>query len=78
MQMGKEDLPRREGRRGQVCNTFCSQEMLESWYFLTLECSHLLAGLCSISEKENLFRIFAMTVWVLLRLNQAVSSRADL
>lgn len=48
MQIGKEDLPRREGGdtftmvSSQVCNTFGSQEMLESGYFLTLECSHLL------------------------------------
>lgn len=28
----------------QGCNTFHSLELLESWFFLTLERSHLLAG----------------------------------
>lgn len=57
IQIGKEDLPRREGGdtftlvSSQVCNTFHSQERLESWYFLTLECSHLMAGVPFLKRK---------------------------
>lgn len=83
-QIGKEHLPGREGGdtfnaiSSHACNTFHSQEVLGSWYLLTLECGHLLAGLCSISEKKNFSRRFNMTVWDHLRLTQAVPSRADL
>lgn len=84
MQIGKERLPGREGGdtfnmvSSHACNTFCPQEVLGSWHLLTLERSHLLAGLCSISENKNFSRRFNMTVWDHLRLTQAVPSRADL
>lgn len=51
MEIGKERLPGREGGdtfkavSSHACNGFHSKEVLGSQYLLTLECSHLLAGL---------------------------------
>lgn len=59
MQIEKEDLPWREGGHvftmvsSQGCNTFHSLELLESWFFLTLECSHLLAGVPFLEKKTS-------------------------
>lgn len=77
MEIGKERLPGREGGdtfkavSSHVCNGFHSKEVLGSQYPLTLQCSHLLAGLCSSSEKKNFSRRCTVTVQDHLRLTQA-------
>lgn len=68
MEIGKERLPGREGGdtfkavSSHVCNGFHSKEVLGSQYPLTLQCSHLLAGLCSSSEKKNFSRRCTVTL----------------
>lgn len=80
VQVGKERLPGREGRDTSnegSSHTFHCQEVLGSQELLTLECSCLLASLCSSSEKQNIPKRFNMSLCDHQRLTQAVPPRAD-